>query len=129
MISTVKSKIELAHCTLSIYKNNIVLIKIKDDAEINLENAIEITSNVIGLTNHQPFKIIVDARNIFGTFKSKARDHFANNEKYNQLRLKSAVIVNNISVRLLINFYRKVHLKKNNIKIVKDFEEALAWVK
>lgn len=123
-----RPKIDLTHCILYIYNDNIVLMKIKRDAVIDLKNSIIITDSIMKLVNYKSFKIIVDAKDIFGSFTIEARNHFANTRKYNQLRLKSAIIVNNLPVRLLINIYQKFHLKKDNFKIVKDLDEALNFL-
>lgn len=128
MIAENNSLIELKNCSLSVYKEGIILWKVKDNVEINLESAIRIAENTIELANNKPFSIIVDVSNSFGSFEAKARNYLATDVKYNSLRIKSAAIVNSLPVRIILNFYQKMYLKKDNLKIVKDYKEAIKWV-
>ena len=123
-------EITLSSCIISLDKDNIVLMKMKDNLETNKASAIEIVASILEISNKTPFYLIVDATNIFGSMDKGANHYFATEPEYNRLRIATAVIVNSLPIRMLINFYQTVHLGKDkNLKIVKNKEEALAYFK
>ena len=128
MTTKQKNPISLKNCTLSIYKDTIVLMKINDNAEIEKECAINIVKEILILTHNKPFCLLVDTSNIFGDINKEAKAYFSSEPAYNKLKIATAVIVNNLPARLILNFYQQTYLtKQKKFKIVKNFEEGIRY--
>jgi hypothetical protein len=128
-MNTTKENIELDCCTISWLEDGIILMDIHNGAVIDDITANQMIDKIIKFSGNQPFSIITDTLNKLGNFTTEGRKIFATHKEYNKLRVKSAILVNNLPVRLLVNFYIKVDLKGNSTRLFSTQKEALAWIK
>ncbi|MDX1651279.1 MAG: hypothetical protein R3277_02230 [Brumimicrobium sp.] len=86
-------------------------------AKKHLEMALEISNGL-------PFKILIDTRDCNLIIDKDAQDFSANIS----MKIAEAVIVNNLSMRILSKFYMKQN-KKTPVRIFSSEEKAVAWLK
>jgi len=120
--------IELKSCSISKYSDHIILIKFKDGAEVLLEDAIEIRDESIKLFKGERFLALIDASDILGSVTHDAREYFAKDEKLTEVRMAQAIVVNNLAISLLANFYITFNKPERKAKIFKSVEEAVKWL-
>lgn len=99
------------------------------DTEITLENVrknFEITYN---FTNGKKVKTLIDIRNISFNYIPKEVLQYLSDNTYNQYQVAVAVVINNLALKILANFYMKVFKPKVNTKIFDSEEKAMQWLK
>ena len=72
---------------------------------------------------------ISDARKIHSDAHLDAMKLAATHKEFNQYCIAQAIITDNLAVRLLANFYAKTLKRNKNVRMVKNKNEALNWLK
>ncbi|NQX97735.1 MAG: hypothetical protein HRT73_07630 [Flavobacteriales bacterium] len=118
---------ELHSVTISLDKERVLLIKYKDGVYVDIDEAekiMEATVEIVGKTN---FYLIVDARDILSSLDHNSRK-FMSEHEVNEFNIAQAIIVNNMPIRLLANFYLKFYKHNNPIRVFTDIDEGRKWV-
>ncbi|HEY9084148.1 MAG TPA: STAS/SEC14 domain-containing protein [Vicingaceae bacterium] len=120
---------QLTHAEIIHLQHDLYLLKLDDDYEIELEDAIEIDQAFINITNNQPFCVVVDARNRYSSASNDARNFFANDPEILPIRKKIAIVVNNMPTRIIANFFVKFNQPQTPTKVFNDYNKAIEWLK
>lgn len=108
-------------------RGDIYFYRIRDGAEISLEEAKEMVEIGSELTKDIRVGALVDARAHF-TDTNEARQYFAENTQKNQFAAV-AVITSSLAQRLIINFYINFNRPNVPTKMFGDEEEAMKWLR
>ena len=119
---------DLNCAVLSKYDDEIIHIKFKNGSEVKLEDAIELREKSIKMFEGKRFLALVDASNILGSMTNEARNFFAKDEKLASHRMAQAIVVNNLALSLLANFYLRVNRPIREARIFKEKSNAVKWL-
>ncbi|HET6226346.1 MAG TPA: hypothetical protein VFF27_08710 [Bacteroidia bacterium] len=106
----------------------IVIMRILDGAEIELENAHQNQEAVKQLTNNEKHLLIVDARSV-DVYVSKEARAYSAEFKQNDPCIAKAFIINSTANRLIGNFYINFNKPKVPTKLFSNEEKAVEWLK
>jgi hypothetical protein len=109
------------------YKDNIVFLRLKEDADFTLSSTKEQHQAQDELTQQDSYAVLVDARNHV-TISKESREFMAN---YNNPRRKATAILTNKNAAMLImaNFYMNVNKPRIPTKLFNHESEAVQWLK
>tara|TARA_R110002049_G_scaffold169818_1_gene336378 strand:- start:3520 stop:3933 length:414 start_codon:yes stop_codon:yes gene_type:complete len=79
------------------------------------------------LTGDQACPLIIDARDVKGTYSIEAAKLFANSPIIKEVRLSEAFVTNSINSRLLIASYVRIFDSQTPFLIVDSLEEAITY--
>ncbi len=119
---------ELYSATISFDSNNVLLVKFKDEVEVGLEEMIELVDVSLKLVAGTPFYLLVDARNILGNMDHGERDYITSHQEYSDLNIAQAIIVNNMPIKILANFYTKFYPQANPVKVFGELDRGRDWL-
>ncbi|MEO6306249.1 MAG: hypothetical protein ABIP51_24080 [Bacteroidia bacterium] len=121
------SKISLSTsiCKMELKSNDIVYIYTFEDAEIEIPEIDELNKNVRSLVSDRPYYLIVFP-GVGSTSSHEARKYAAKLKDKNVVA--EAIVLNNLAIRLLANFYMTVNRPKQKIKLFSNESAALAWI-
>jgi hypothetical protein len=107
-------------------ENGILNIKVREGAYIDLESLKEDHMADFPLTGHKDVLALFDARTFF-TITREARD-YVNSGIMDRTRAATAVLINNVAVRILMNGFLRINRPKTPFKMFTDKEEAVKWL-
>ena len=119
---------ELRSTTLIIHPSNYVELIFKKNAELTLEDAIEINQLAYKEVEGKPFVIAVVSEQNYGDISSDALKHFTTDKKIVDIRVAQALVVKNLSHRLIASLYITLQKNKSPIKVFKNIEAAKEWL-
>ena len=79
---------------------------------------------ILTLAAGKPRSIIVDFRDVRGTYTILAARLFAKDPSVNKIIISEAFIVNSIAIRLLINAYKRIYEPFIPFKIFSNIQDA-----
>ena len=114
--------------TVEFWNNDIICIKLKDNIQIELEDAqkqyLFLKSKYDGIHKH----IILVESGLDTTISKEAREFSAKPES-NEMTAATAVIVKSLAHKILINFIIKfTHQQTMKMKMFDDKQEAINWL-
>jgi len=114
--------------TIELWDNNITYIKLKDDVQIELEDAkkqyLFLKSKYNGIHKH----LILVEPSIESSISKEARE-FSSKPESNEMTQATAVIVKSLAHRILINFIIKItHQQTMKMKLFDDKQKAIEWL-
>ena len=112
---------------ISLDEERVLLIKFKDKVDVDIEEAKKIMSLSYDIVGRTPFYLIVDARDVYSSIDHNSRK-LMSEHKVNEFNIAQAIIVNNMPIRLLANFYLKFYKHNNPIKVFTNIDEGREWV-
>lgn len=119
-------KITTKCATLSLIDKDVILIKINEGAEVDVEESKEMLNASWQLMNNNKYYVIIDARvNITAT--KEAREWGSTDEPH-KLLLAQAFVVNSTANKLVGNFIIQFHKPKVKTKLFSTVESALKWI-
>lgn len=121
-------KRETYSATLTFEESKILLVKFKDGVEVDLDEMIQLVDVSLEMVNNSNFFLLVDARNILSSMNHKAREYITNHKEYNNLNIAQAIIVNNMPIKILANFYIKFYKQENPVKMFNNYDEGKTWL-
>jgi hypothetical protein len=101
-------------------------INIKEDAEVGLDDAVEIAKIATELTQNTSVIVLADAR-LHCSITSEARKYFAEHSVKNRFTAV-AVLSDSLPVRILLNFYVNIDRPDVPTKLFSNETEALEWL-
>lgn len=108
-------------------REGIIWLILKEDAELDVKEVKEFTAICEKLSDNQPYFLISDAR-VNLSITSEARIAAASKE-ISPLLVANAVLVNNVAVRMVANFFTAVNKPHFKYKVFNEEQEALVWLK
>lgn len=119
---------DLYSATITIDQEQVLTVTFKDKVDVDvaeMERLVDVSLNLIG---GKPFYLLVDARDIYSSMDHESRKYIAEHERYNQLNIAQAIVVNNMPIRLLASAYFKLYRHVNPVRIFSDMKEARKWL-
>ena len=114
--------------SISKFDEETVLIKFKDGANVMQAEAVQIRDKSFDLFPEKKFLALIDARNIFGTIAPDAMNFFAKDKELTSRRMAQAIVVNNLPLKILANFYLRVKKPAREAVIFSQLEDAVTWL-
>jgi hypothetical protein len=121
-------KRDLYSATITFDSSHVLLVTFKNDVEVDVTEMIKLVDVSLEMVNKTPFYLLVDARNILSTISHEAREYITKHEEYTRLNIAQAIIVNNMPVKILANFYMKFYNQPSPVKLFGDFNEGRTWL-
>lgn len=121
-------KRELYSATIAFDASQILLVTFKNNVEVDLEEMIKLVDVSLEMVKNTPFYLLVDARNILSTISHEAREYITKHEEYGRLNIAQAIIVNNMPIKILANFYMKFYKQPNPVRMFGDILEGRTWL-
>lgn len=114
--------------TIEFWDNDITFIKLKDDIQIELEDATKqylfLKSKYDGINKH----LILVESGLDTTISKEARE-FSSKPQSNEMTKATAVVVKSLAHRILINFIIKLtHQQTMKMKMFDDKQKAIEWL-
>ncbi len=119
-------KTTLKNSTIEQLSANLVLVVLNDNATIEIEDIIEIKAANKKITNGENYGVIIDSGN-YTSISNEARSLTASKEMEGK-RIAMSVIINNLSQRLLVNFFLKINKPLVPTKSFSNLKEAREWI-
>lgn len=104
---------------------DVVYIHTFEEAEIEIPEIDELNKNLKALTGDRPCYLIVFPG--VGSISSHEARKYAAAQKGKNI-VAEAIVINNLAVRLLANFYMKINRPEQKIKLFKNEASALEWI-
>jgi hypothetical protein len=121
--------IESKTATLSLVDGNMLLVTMKENAEVDLESTKENYEITMRLTQGKRYISLVDVR-AYVTITDEAKKHATQPIMYTNV-IAQAVVITSLATRLLANFL--IRFTQNNkdveMKLFNDYDVALNWLK
>ena len=121
-------KRDLYSATITLDVNKVLLVEFKDGVEVDLDEMIKLVDVSLDMVNETPFYLLVDARNILSSITHDARHYITVHKEYGELNIAQAIIVNNMPIKILANFYIKFYKQPNPVKMFDDMEAGRDWL-
>lgn len=114
--------------TINKYQGNLLELVYPDDFEITVEMVIAIDKLMLDITQGAKFGLISNFKDSYGTMTQEAQIHFA--EKINTARqiTGNAIIINNLPMRMMVNFYLRFKRPVYPSKSFTNTKEATNWI-
>jgi len=106
--------------------DDVVYIYTLEDAEIEIPEIDELNKNLEALTEGMPCYLIVFPGE--GSISSHEARKYAATKKGKNI-VAEAIVMNNLAIRLLANFYMKINRPEQKIKLFSNEKAALEWIK
>lgn len=113
---------------IKITEDNLIHLKYPADLDLGLKQAKSIDLLILDQVGLENFTLMVDFTDSFGVLTKEAQKFFANDAPSIPQITASAIIVNNLPVRILVNFYLKFFKPKYLTKIFSSVEPAKYWL-
>lgn len=114
--------------TISKFDDETIMIRFKDGFNVQLKEAIEIRERSFEFFPGKKFLTIIDVTNIFGTVSPDAMQFFARDKKLTSRRMAQAIVVDNLPIKILANFYVRLKKPVREAKIFNEIEGAKKWL-
>lgn len=108
------------------YANNILFVRIKEDADISEEQVKEQYSARDQLVGADKFFVLVDARALHNTTRD-AREYIAKASQPN--RIAMAIVTKHLATRIVANFYMNFNKPLTPTKMFNTEEEGMKWLR
>jgi len=119
---------EFKSATITFDSESVLLVRFKNDVYVDVEEAKKLVVASLEMVSGKSFYLLVDARDILSSIDHESRKYIADHKEYNDLNVAQSIIVNNMPIRLLAQFYYKVYQHKNPVKIFSTMEEGKKWL-
>ena len=124
-----KLKQTVHNIQLSISNTNIVELDYPTEIDVSLEQAQDIDKIIFDITEGEDIYLIVNMENSFGSLSSETQSFFAQDAPTVSQIKASAIILNNLPVRLLVKFYLNVFKPLYKTKVFSNADKAHQWIK
>lgn len=121
-------KCELYSAVITL-KDDELRVKFKDNISVEIGEAIKLINTALEMLDGKWFYLMVDARDILSSMDHSSRKYIAEHEEFNAQNYAQAIVVNNMPIRLLANFYLKFYSHPNPVKVFSKMDEGEKWLK
>lgn len=122
-------EIETRTVVNSLIEEGILKVVVKENINLTLDDARENYNAAMQLTNAKRFSVLVEGHD-FATIDKDAREFSSTAEAFENT-IAMAIVVRSLSTRLLGLFLLQLNKRnhKTDIKLFKDSDAALLWIK
>ncbi len=113
---------------LTIFNSNVVELCYPPEIELTLEQAEIIDQAIYSTTAGENIYLLINFENSFGNLPSEVQNYFAKEAPTIPQVKASAIVLNNLPVRILAKFYLRVFKPSYTSKIFSTYEEAWKWL-
>lgn len=118
--------IDLYHSFCERLENNIIYVYVKKDADIDVEQILQIRETNEKLANGNNYVVLFEIAE-FAFISKEAREYGGENE-LGELRKAMAIVVKSMAHRILANFFINVNKPPTPTKVFNDKAKALEWL-
>ena len=118
-------EIDNTHSTISWLEEGIVLIKWKEDTDIEISDIDELEASFNILTNGKRVKVITELSR-YVNITTEAKEYGAHRSPEH---IGLAYVIQDLSQRMVLRFYFRIRGKKNPTKVFNTKELALTWLR
>tara|TARA_B110000014_G_scaffold258500_1_gene244719 strand:- start:1102 stop:1506 length:405 start_codon:yes stop_codon:yes gene_type:complete len=112
---------------INFLSDNLIYIKIKDKLNITVKDGVIFRDQLLTFSDKK-FGILVDARDIKSTATINSMRFFTIDPAFNKSCVFQSIVTDNLSIRLLANFYVKYLRNKSKAKVFNNYNDALLWL-
>jgi len=103
-------------------------IRHKPNVVLELEDAIAQEKELVLACNGVKTPFLIDIRVQNWDAPKEVREFHASSAKLIEIRKAEAILVNNLGLRMLANFYNKINKPSNPVKVFTDEASAIKWM-
>lgn len=120
----------IQHETADIFRDQrgLIWFKFNVKATVDILDAHEYVPIIEQLAQNQKRGFVLDARGGFATFSQASRNYMGKTPEALKWRKADAVLVDNLGLRLVGNFYMKFDTPNHPVKLFKSEIAALEWL-
>jgi len=118
-------KIELDKLFVELITPNIIVVSVKNDSIIDEHDILELKKINLELTEGNDYIGISNSGN-YTSITKEARELLASS-KMEEKRVGTAFVINNLSHRIMANFYINFNKPSVPVKISTTLEDAISW--
>jgi len=123
-----KNKVTTAVGTFTKLGKHIGLVKYNGRTDVSVEEMKDFTDKIYILMNNQPFCVIADVIDNYGSFSNDVWKFLAKDQKVNQNIIHTIVVSNNLGIRIQVNIFLKLFKPKSKLTMVTSLEKAFELV-
>jgi len=122
--------IELRTCSIFLDKNGFCVVDVKSlDCDIvTQKDANEVCDAVFEVCSQKRTPLVFDMIDFKGQMEPGVRAIFRHNEKLAKIKHTTAVIINSLGNRILVNFYIKFNKPETTLKMFSSKGSAVDWL-
>ena len=113
---------------ICIYPGNLVELHYPEEFELDIEAAKEIDRTVRCAVHEEEFSLLINFQNAYGNMSSDVQRYFAKEAPSIPQIRKSAIVLNNLPVRILVKFYLRAFKPLYTTQVFSDYTAARAWL-
>ncbi|PCH92559.1 MAG: hypothetical protein COB85_08035 [Bacteroidetes bacterium] len=114
--------------TVSRFDDETIMLKISEGANIKVPEVTEFRDRILELASQKKFLLLIDISDVFFSSSNEAMKVFSQDSELVKLRVAQAIVVDNLAIKLLANFYIKVARPPGEAKLFKRMSEAVSWL-
>jgi len=122
----VLEEIQLETAVVSLRSDGIILIRVRDFAEVDIEDSLETFEAVKKLGNGKKMPVLVYTGE-GGTVSDESR-RFSASKEAGEPTLAEAIVVKNLAHKLIVNFLIKFHRPGRPMKMFIKESAAIQWL-
>lgn len=115
--------------TIFVDANDVIRMTFDKDSELLSDHIIEFYLIWEDLCSGQKHNFLIDLRGSFADIPYEFLEQMISHSSAVKLKKAEAIIVDSLSLRLMVNAYKKMAPSKFPVKIFTDEKEALKWLK
>ncbi len=123
------NSITLNCATISSVENQIIYTRFHEAEIFDMVDAHSLNEARIKIAKGKPCYSLVSLENIFGHMTSEAQQYLARECLSSQLIQAEAIIINTLPMRILVHYYLKKFSPLFSVKIVKNYDAGLTWLR
>lgn len=114
--------------SVSLYEGQLILVKPQTDVEIDSEYAQKLVDLLLKFADGKPFYLLSDTTGVYYRLTKEAQNILQGNKRFQELKLASATVIDNLSNRIMMNLYLNILGRRKNVKLFGTFSSALTWL-
>lgn len=126
MDSSVEIKKDFEKIRMTLFENGIMNVVFKENFTVGLQDVEEVVNWVSEIANGRKFLNLMEGENN-SEVDAEVRS-FAASKDQNKFTIADAMVVQNISHRLLTNFYMRFNKPVKPTRLFTDKEKAIQWL-
>jgi hypothetical protein len=118
--------VETSVCVIEKNDLGIIIIRLKENAEIGIPQVDEISDLIIQFSNDTPCFILVVPG--LGSHSDQESREYAAKFRSKRKIVAEAIVVQNLPIRILANFYIKFNKPKQQVRLFGSEEDGMNWL-
>lgn len=129
MKTTTGIYIDTRICRIEKIEKGLVSFHFKGNNDAEVHEIKFLITKIEEMMGDNPFVVINDLRDNFGSFSKEVKECISNHPYLVKNKVAEALIINNLGIRIQVNFFLKLDVKnKMKYRVFKNEESAKAWL-